>query len=157
MRGRTYSAPLFKTWTMPLEKSRFFFQNPKFFPHLDKSRLFKIPNFSHIWTNPGYSKSQIFPTFGQIPVIQNPKFFPHLDKSRLFKIPNFSHIWTNPGYSKSQIFPTFGQIPVIQNPKFFPKLVHFISTCLSYCCILQGTAFQDIVYHFALQDAFGRL
>ena len=34
---------------------------------------------------PVFSKSRIFPTFGEIP--------------------NFSHFWTNPGFSKSRVFP----------------------------------------------------
>ena len=78
-----------------MDKSRVIFKITRFFK-ITTPGFFKIPNFSHIWTNPGlfskshvFSKSPIFSkshVFSKSPFFQKPKFYksPFLQKPGFF-------------------------------------------------------------------------
>ena len=87
---------------------------------MDKSRvIFKITRF--LKSQPrGFSKSRIFPTFGQIPnsAWTNPEFC--MDKSRILHGQISNSAWTNPEFCMDKSRILHGQIPnsAWTNPRF---------------------------------------
>ena len=104
-------------------ESRVIFKITRFFK-ITTPGFFKIPNFSHIWTNPGlFSKSHVFhldDVNGQISnsAWTNLEFC--MDKSRILhgQIPNSA--WTNPKFYMDKSLILHGQIPKFAwtNPRF---------------------------------------
>ena len=125
-------------------KSRFF-QNPKYFPLLEKITVF--------------SKSQIFPTFGENHGFFKIPNFPTLEKSRFFQNPEFSHFGQIPDISHFGEIPVlshFGQIPDISHFGQIPDISHFgqipdISHFYRIPCIFQNFR---VFKKFPVQSSF---